>query len=246
LVACTPQETPAAPGLEAPEPFVELAVEGRAPAIVSLPLGASSRRPLIVATHGAGDRGEWHCELWRSIVGDGAFVLCPQGRRMDERVPPEEAAYYYPDHYELEREVTEAIAALAARYPDHVDTTAAVYTGFSQGAIHGALVIVMIPEQFPRAILVEGGHGSYSEWSPGAARRYREKGGERVLFACGGPGCVGSATRSAGYLDKAGVTTRVVHAEGAGHSYGSIMEAELRASFAWAVEGDGRWTPPSR
>jgi predicted esterase len=247
LVGCTSAEAPApatAQGLSSPTPLVTLEVTGHTPSTVSLPIGATSPRPVIVATHGAGDRAEWHCELWRRIVRDNAFVLCPPGRRMDERVPHAEAAYYYPDHLVLETEVKAALAALEARFADHVDTANAIYTGFSQGAIMGALVIVLLADRFPRAVLVEGGHGSFHEWSPYAAKKYAAGGGERVLFACGSPYCVRSASRSARYLEQAGVATRVVHAEGAGHSYGDTMEAEIAKSFAWIVEGDARWSAP--
>ena len=222
-------------------PFARLPVPGYDDAIVSVPSGADSPRPLLVATHGAGDRAEWHCAAWREIVEDRAFVLCPQGRRTDERVPREDAAYYYPDHFALDKEVRADMQALGARYAERVDTNRAVYTGFSQGAIQGALVIALRPELFPRAALVEGGNGFFDEWSPYAARRFQAGGGERVLFACGSQACVRSAERCAGYLEKTGVTTRIAHAEGAGHSYGPTMQAELRATFEWLVEGDERW-----
>jgi predicted esterase len=240
-IGCAPAG-PGASSAEAGEPFVELAVPGHSPAVVSLPGSGRSARPLLVAAHGAGDRAEWHCELWRGIVGERAFILCPRGQRTDARVPPEQASYYYPDHFALEKEVLAAIVALRARYPEELDATAAVWAGFSQGAIHGAFLITLHPKLFPRAALVEGGNGFFDEWSPWAARRYKKGGGQRILFACGSPWCVRTADRCAGYLDKAGCATRVVHAEGAGHSYGPEMQAELAESFAWLVEGDTRWS----
>jgi predicted esterase len=240
-LACSPMGPASADTGNSAEPFARLPVPGYNDAIVSLPSGTSSPRPLLVATHGAGDRAEWHCAAWREIVGDRAFVLCPQGRRTDERVPHEDAAYYYPDHLALDKEVRAGVQALGARYAERLDASRAVYTGFSQGAIHGALVIALRPELFPRAALVEGGNGFFDEWSPYAARRFRAGGGERVLFACGSQACVRSAERCAEYLGKTGVTTRVAHAEGAGHSYGPTMQAELRATFEWLVEGDERW-----
>jgi predicted esterase len=245
ILGCAPR-TATGPELTSPTPLVELAVPGHTEAVVSLPLGATSPRPLLVAAHGAGDRAEWHCELWRGIVGDRAFVLCPQGRRTDARVPHADASYYYPDHFALDKELEAAIRALGERFHEHLDSKQAVYTGFSQGAIHGSQVIVLHPERFPRAALVEGGNGFFNEWSVYSARKYRAGGGKRVLFACGSPACVRTAERCAGYLMKAGVEARVVHAEGAGHSYGPLMEAELRASFEWLVEGDARWLSESR
>ena len=240
-LACSPRG-PALVVRDSPEETVaRLSVPGYNDAIVSVPKGASSPRPLLVATHGAGDRAEWHCAAWREIVGDRAFVLCPQGRRTDERVAHEDASYYYPDHFALDKEVRAGMEALVARYAQRLDASRAVYTGFSQGAIHGALVIALRPELFPRAALVEGGNGFFGEWSAFAARRFREGGGERVLFACGSEACVRSAERCAGYLGKTGVTTRIAHAEGAGHSYGPAMQSELRKTFEWLVEGDERW-----
>ncbi len=244
---CTPRMT-TGPELTSPSPspLVALSVPGHADAIVSVPLGATTPRPLVVATHGAGDRAEFHCELWRGIVGERAFVLCPQGRRTDERVAPAHAGYYYPDHRALDKEVKAAIAALRERYGAQLDSEQALYTGFSQGAIHGASVIVLNPHQFPRAALVEGGNGFFNEWSVYAARKYREGGGKRVLFSCGSLACVRTAERCAGYLKKAGVGARVVHAEGAGHSYGPAMAAELRASFDWLVADDPRFRGEAR
>jgi predicted esterase len=168
-------------------------------------------------------------------------VLCPRGQRTNRRTPPEHAAYYYPDHLALEREVLAAVAALAQRYPEELDASAAVWAGFSQGAIHGALVIARHPGLFPRAALIEGGNGFFNEWSPFAARRYSRAGGERVLFGCGSPWCVRTAVRCAGYLERAGVETRVAHAEGAGHSYGPAMETKLRENMNWLVAADPRW-----
>lgn len=237
-----PPEAPSASVLADEEgAFIELEVPGHNPAIVSLPRAASSRRPLLVASHGAGDRAEPHCQLWRRITDAHAFVLCPQGRRTDERVPHVHAGYYYPDHFALDRELRAAVSALRERYPELLDADRAVYTGFSQGAIHGAGIIVLHPEMFPRAALVEGGNGFFNEWSPYAARKYQAGGGERVLFACGSPACVRTADNCAAYLRQVGVEQRVVHAPGAGHSYGRLMEAQLQASFAWLIAGDSRW-----
>ena len=225
----------------ADEAFVELDVPGFQPAVVSLPRATSGRRPLLVAAHGAWDRPEPHCQLWRRVTNAHGFILCPRGQRTHRHTPPEHAAYFYPDHYALAREVLAAIQALSDRYPEQVDPSAAVWAGFSQGAIHGALVVVLHPKQFPRAALVEGGNGFFNEWSRFAARKYARGGGERVLFGCGSPYCVRTAQRCAGYLKPTGVEALVAHAHGAGHSYGPTMQEQLREHFAWLVAGDPRW-----
>jgi predicted esterase len=229
---------------ETDEAFVELAVPGYDTAVVSLPRDTSRRRPLLVAAHGAWDRPEPHCQLWRRVTNAHAFILCPRGRRTNRYVPHEHAAYFYSDHFELAREVLATIHALSARYPGELDASSAVWAGFSQGAIHGALVIALHPALFPRAVLVEGGNGFFDEWSPFAARKYARGGGQRVLFGCGSPYCVRTAQRCAGYLERTGVQTFVTHAQGAGHSYGYTMERSLREHFAWLVADDPRWAGP--
>jgi predicted esterase len=231
----------AATSSEGDDAFVDLTVPGFEAAVVSLPRTLSKRRPLLVAAHGAWDRPEPHCQLWRRVTSAHGFILCPRGQRTNRHVPHEHAAYFYPNHFELAREALAAIEALSARYPDELDPSAVVWAGFSQGAIHGALVIVLHPQLFPRAALVEGGNGFFNEWSPFAARKYARGGGERVLFGCGSPYCVRTAERCSGYLEKTGVETHVAHAEGAGHSYGPTMEQQLREHFAWLVADDPRW-----
>ena len=232
------------PGTASEDTLIVLPVPGYESAVVSLPKIMSQRRPLLVAAHGAWDRPEPHCQLWRRVTHAHSFILCPRGRRANRYVPHEHAAYFYRDHFELAREVLASIRALSERYPEQLDATSAVWAGFSQGAIHGALVITLHPQLFARAALVEGGNGFFNEWSPFAARKDARGGGRRVLFGCGSPYCVRTAQRCAGYLDGADVETLVAHAPGAGHSYGPTMERSLHEHFAWLVADDPRWVDP--
>jgi predicted esterase len=225
----------------ASEPMVALAVERHHPAVVSVPVGATSPKPVLVAAHGAGDRPEWHCAMWRETVGNGAFVLCPRGFPTNAYVPPEDAGYFYASHHGLGREISLALEALAARFPEHADVRAPVFAGFSQGAIMGALLLPYHPARFSRAVLIEGGAGLYQEWSVAVALRWRRAGGARALLACGGSRCAETARESARWLDKGGIDARVLHVEGAGHTYGGDMEARVREAFSWVTEGDPRW-----
>jgi predicted esterase len=236
--------SPESPGDLAPitgAPFVELAVPNHRPAVVSLPLGATSRRPVLVAAHGAGDRPEWQCHVWRGIVGDRAFVLCPRGFPTNPYVPPEHTGYFYTTHHALAREIGLAFEALVKRFPDHVDPKDPVFAGFSQGAIFGALVLPRHPVRFARAALVEGGYGFFHEWNIHAAQTWTNRGGVRVLLACGRVRCVEQATPTAYYMKRGGLDARILHAEGAGHSYGGRMEIAVREAFGWLIEGDPRF-----
>ena len=231
---------PSAP-LAARAPFLDLPVPHHHAAVVSLPLGAAAPRPVLVAAHGAGDTPEWQCQAWRRIVGDRAFILCPRGFPMNPYVPAAETGYFYTTHHALGREITLALEALRARFPEHVDAAAPAYAGFSQGAIMGALLLPNHPARFVRAALVEGGYGLFQEWNIPVAQSFKRRGGSRVLLACGRPACVEQARVSAGYLRRAELEARVIHAQGAGHSYGGVMGEELLRAFAWLIEGDPRW-----
>jgi predicted esterase len=237
------------PAAAAPEPPPQpeegasldaLDMPGFEPALVWMPRGAGPR-PVLVAAHGAGDRPESYCEVWRAIAGGRGVVLCPRGRPLDSRAPAAERVYYYPDHHALGREVTAALAALKQRYGARVDMDAPIYAGFSQGATMGSLILPDNPARFVRAVLVEGGHGASGEWDLAAARRFQRGGGARVLLACGRLERAQQARRVEALLERAGVLARVLHVEGAGHTYGGAMTRGVEGAFSWLIEDDPRW-----
>ena len=226
------------PRLDAPAPFADLPVDGFAPAVVALPVGARGRLPVLLATHGNYDRPEWQCEVWREIIGRRGFVLCPRGVARPDSPGGDDIRFTYTNNQALEREIAAAMAALIRRYPDHVDPSAPIYTGFSLGAIMGVSIASRDPSLAMRAVLVEGGH---DKWTAPVVKAYAASGGRRVLFACGQGGCVAAARRPAALLEKAGVATRIVHGKGVGHGYGGAVAAEVKSAFDWVVEGDPRW-----
>jgi predicted esterase len=215
--------------------------EGLEPALVSLPLGARDRRPILVATHGAGGRAEPHCRFWRELIGPRPFILCPRGRRTLSIDPGPEPGFYYPGHPQLAREVEAALAAVVARWGAWVDPTEPIYAGYSQGAGMGAMMIPTHAGKFARALFVEGGFGQYQEWNIAAARRWRDNGGRRALLACGRPACFELAKESGHWLELGGIGSRVVYGAGAGHTYGGAVAEQIRDSLPWLLEGDARW-----
>jgi len=227
--------------LEEDSPFIELPLSKGRPAVVSLPLGATSPRPVLVAAHGAGGLARTHCELWRSIVGDRGFVLCPRGSAIYPHGPPHATGYFYNGHPALGREIEVALAALGERYPERVDLDAPIFAGYSQGASMGSMVLPSHPARFARAVLWEGGFGQFQEWNIAAARRFRERGGLRVLLACGRVECLELARTTADYMRRGGLDARVVYESGAGHTHGGAIRHKVRAAFGWLTEGDSRW-----
>jgi predicted esterase len=196
---------------------------------------------VVVATQGNFDKPEWQCDMWRSVVGDRGFVLCPRGILHPNSPSPADPRHKYASNVALEREIHAALGALRERFPEYVDPGPALYAGFSQGAIMGVPILARNPALFPRAVLIEGG---YDRWTPDAVKRFADGGGERVLFACGQPLCERAAERSAKALEKGSVTARVVHGVGEGHSYFGKVADEVRRAFAWIVESDARWLDP--
>jgi pimeloyl-ACP methyl ester carboxylesterase len=237
-----PETEPAA--LEAAAPFVDLPIAGFPAAVVSLPLGAKGKRPVLVATHGNFDRPEWQCLVWREIVGDRAFVLCPRGSARRDSPAGDDARFTYDTNLALEREVSAGLAALHARFPGHADVDQPVYTGFSLGAIMGVSVASRAPAVYPRLVLVEGGH---DKWTPAAAAAFAKGGGRRVLFVCSQAWCESAARAAMTRLAAAGVAARVVHGPDVGHRYDGPTAETTKRELSWVLEGDPRWedAPPS-
>ncbi len=229
----TPGE-PLTPPLRADNALTSLAIDGRKPAVLSLPIGATAKRPILVAVHGRDDYPQPLCEMWRGIVNDRAFVVCPTG------IPSQSlpGAYTYASHDALADEIDDAVSALRAKYPEHADDGPLVYAGFSLGSYQGVSVVNKDPSKTPRVILIEGGH---DRWSEDRIRSFADGGGQRVLFVSGQEINEQRSQRVAKELETAGLGARAVSAEGAGHVYTGEVRDRIAEAFDWVVDGDERW-----
>jgi len=232
-------ERPGLSPLVAPAPFVELEVPGHGAAVVSLPLGAAAPRPLLVATHGNYDRPDWTCAVWREVVGNDAFVLCPRGAARPDPPALSDPRYHYLTNQHLEREIEQGLASLATAFPDRVAPPPHAFAGFSQGAIMGVAILGRRPEWFDRAVLIEGG---FDRWTSAKVAAFAAAGGRRVLFACGQWDCERGARAAIRWFEAAGLEARVVFAKGAGHSYGGELSELIGGEWAWFRGEDERWT----
>lgn len=227
-----PPETDEATVEAAPSPdgfeLVPLPVPGFLDAVVALPR-APGPRPLLVATHGAGGDPEWPCETWAARVRAERVVLCLRGKALSQQ---HDSGFYYPDHHALGAELLAALDALRAAHAARVSDAPALYAAYSQGASMGALFLVDHGKAFPSLILTEGGQ---REWSASSARRFKDSGGRRVLFVCGGKSCRDAATVSARLLEKAGVAARVEHVPHGGHTDAGAVGKRLDETFTWAL-----------
>ncbi len=223
------------PPLEASSWLEQIPVDGFGPASVSVPLGATTPRPIVIALHGKGDRPEWQCGSFRGIAGEHVFVLCPRGAPV--RVAGEER-FTFTSFERVERETRAALRALKERYGAHVAGGPVVLAGFSLGAEHAALLQRQEPSFFAHLVLVEGGSKS---WSSTQARLFSERGGRRVLFVCGQPSCVVLARRQVLFTQRAGGEAKLLDAGNLGHVLDGRMVRAIRAEWDWLVAGDARF-----
>lgn len=206
--------------------------------MISIPIGAEGKKPVLIATHGNFDRPEWQCEVWRGIVESRAFILCPRGVARPDSPSRDDIRFTYPSNAALEAEIDAGLRALKDRFPDFVDPGPAVYTGFSLGAIMGVSIAARAPARTPRLVLIEGGH---DKWTQVTARAFAEGGGLRVLFVCSQGSCASDARLAAARVQRAGVETRVVKGPDVGHRYDGPTAEETKKALAWVLEGDDRW-----
>lgn len=217
--------------------FEALAVPGHPDALVSLPTGATGPRPVLVVVHGSGDRPNWQCEGWRSATAQFPFIVCPTGAYDAHWSTRGDTRYTHTGGAPLLAYIDAALAALAARYPDHADSRAPLLAGFSLGASEILGLAVRDPSRFPRVALIEG---AWEGWTDARIASYVKGGGQRVLYGAGQRNVERSERATATRLAAAGLDTRVVFAP-VGHSFEQGLVDAIRAETAWLVEGDGRW-----
>jgi predicted esterase len=273
------QEQKAAPAIDAGvvkfaplavAPSAVLPVTGFGNAVIVSPVGATRAMPLVVAVLGIGDTPESQCAVWREVIAQRAFVLCPrftphyvpvqqegdnagqgilgllglQGPNAPSADPNSGAVVqsgFRPTEVpDVEREIDAAVAATRKVFTKYIAAGPALYIGFSRGAFLGASLVAKTPAKYPRAILIEGGQ---SAWSDATATAYARGGGKRVLFACGQPSCLTESGEAAQLLARDHVTTRIVNGEGEGHGYKGPVKDQIRAAFSWVIDGDAGWKP---
>jgi len=240
-----PPPPPAAlpPGLSG-EPLQELPVPDFGTAVVSVPLGTRTPRPVVIALHGNYDRPEWQCEVWRGITAGSSWVLCPRGvPRAD--APKSADRWTYTTAAKLTEEVRAALAALSSRFPLHVDAEAPVFTGFSLGAILG-VHLLSAPDglsRVQRAVLIEGG---YAGWNKARAETFVTRGGARLLFACGQSACRHASKQTAKLLQKQGLQVEIASGGDLGHTYDGAVAEAIRERWTWVTEGDARFAPSDK
>lgn len=238
--ATTSIESPRSP-LRDEGPFVALPVPGFRNAVVSVPTGATSPRPILVAMHGNFDRPEWQCETWREISDSFPFILCPRGVLRRDAPNQDRWEYAYPGL--TERELLAGLSALRERYPNYIAPGPVLFAGFSLGAIMGLGILLRHPAEFGPIVLVEGGN---EHWTAATVRNLtsRDDTGAstlRILFACSQTDCTTKSNVASHVVVRAGGTARVVSGSKVGHTYDGPVAAAIKREWAWLIAGDPRW-----
>lgn len=218
---------PALPRIEAPSGFVELEVPGFRKAVVSVPADTSQARRIVVAMHGNFDRPEWQCEVWRRIIAAQEFVLCPRGIPRGD-VPKAHDRWEYGSLAKTKAELLAALAALRARYPQHIAPGPIVFTGFSLGAILGARLILDPELQVGAAVFTEGG---FEGWTAAKAKSAASS-LSYFLLGCGQTACRNAYRYQLEPLfKKAGLSAAMVADVKGGHTYDDPVAALVAAEW---------------
>lgn len=222
-----------------------LPVEGYLPSVVIEPDGGPRPAPLVIVTHGAGDKPEPACAHYDELANHAAFILCIRGRATNTHLPEAERGYFYDGHIELGKELTRARDALLAAHPDEVDAKDVVFTGFSQGATMGVLALQQGAARelrVRRLLLVEGGA---AQWNIAVAEGLRAAGVDRVAIVCGTVHCNDDAKKSSSWIERGGLELRLLYGQYAGHTLEGTMRGPIAEAWDWLASANDT-SPPSR
>lgn len=245
-------------------------VAGFAQAVLVSPVGATRPMPIVVAVLGIGDTPENQCAVWRELVGQRAFVICPRFTPHYVPVPQERPnagqgllglLLGLPGDNAPEADPNAGAVVQSGFRPTEVPEVereidaaiAALRKIFPKHVASGPAIYVGFSRgAFLGATLIAKNPAKYpraimieggqSAWTDASAAVYAKGGGKRVLFACGQPSCVAESEPASQLLGRARVTTRIVHGEGEGHGYVGPVKEQIRAALSWVVEGDAAWS----
>ncbi len=199
---------------------------------ISPPIGATDRRPIVVALHGGGDAPEYACGEWRGSFGPWPFILCPYGAKVAAKL------YGWASGAQARAAVERALVAIAARYPQHADLRNPVLTGFSRGAMVGPATLVAPGTRFPVAIFVEGHTADFGV----SARRFADAGLQRLLFVDSQGGNAARARTEVAMLERAGkVKAQAIYVGPLGHGFFPKTAEGVRKGLAELLAGLPAW-----
>ncbi len=204
-------------------------------AYVAVPLGAREKRPIIVGVHGAGDHADWSCSEWHAVVAHWAFVVCPQGVRH----PTDKTAFVWGSAEAIAGQADRAVAAVRAKYTDHVAAGPLTYGGWSQGASLASQVVSSRPGVYDRAVLVEVGH---TPLDPAAVAQGLASGGvKRAVISCSSTKCRDFAKGFEPAAKRRSMPAQINDVGNRGHWFDEPVFRTLGPKVAWLVSDEERY-----
>jgi hypothetical protein len=215
--------------LQAEADLVRLQPPGFGAAVVSVPRGATDRRPIVVGVHGHGVRAEAACRNWRTATHAYPFVLCPHGLPVEASA---DAPVTWGPPAQMRAEIDAGIAALRARFSTHVAEAPLIYAGFSLGAKNGVEIVRRDAAKYPRVALGEGG---YRELSSSVCAELAAGGVRRALLICSTKPCEISYRPVRERLEDAGIEVSLASAGGVVHRFDGDVVEQTRQRWPWLV-----------
>lgn len=222
--------------LASPGYRTDLAVKGFGPATVTLPLGATTPRPIVVVLHGERDKPEWQCNSFRGVLGGRVFILCPQGQAVGDGL------YGWGSFDESVAELRAALTALKERYGAHVAKGSITLVGYAQAGAIALDLARQEPSFFARVALVNSDPNALS---PSVAKIFGERGGKRMLFFCTSQACDDSGVERALWLKRANAEGKAVKVNVGPYLDQKFTDA-LKLELPWLLQGDSRFQPLKR
>lgn len=203
--------------------------------VVSVPLGARERRPVMIALHGGSEKPERACAAWRGVMDAYAFVVCPRG------FGGRESALGWRTAADTSGRIERALGAARTIFGSWIlETSSHVLVGFSMGGSQVALVARSDPHRYRRIVVGDSAH------DPAPANTFSPTwiggGGERAIFLCTTSGCEPSLRAAARKVASNGAPARLNVAPTQVHGLSELAVQSMRRDWPWLVEGAEGWT----
>jgi len=167
------------------------------------------------------------------VAGEYAFVVCPQGLKMDS------LRFGWDSAATIRQRVAGAIAAARARFGEYIAEGPTLFVGFSQGATLAGPTLLGQTPPFPAVALAEGGYALLQNGP--LLVQLKQHGVERVLLACGTPACFTTMRAAEPRVHGAGIEVLVGGDPLSGHNLNGEMQAGLQKVWPAFVAGLPNW-----
>jgi pimeloyl-ACP methyl ester carboxylesterase len=134
-------------------PFHVPFLNGRT-ALVVLPAARSKPHRLIATLHGVCNPPSYACGSWKEAASTFGLLVCPTGNTTCTTEAPGAPTWEEP-FAQIDADLEQAIAKVAARYPGEIAREGAILTGFSRGAYAAAIIAARHPGRWPMLVLNE-------------------------------------------------------------------------------------------